>query len=184
MTPTKISAESENLIAFLVAASEEGRERLSYVELSHAAGVDVTDEGRGYLNTARNRVQMDRGDVWGTERTVGLYLVPHNERARSHERAATKVRGVVRRTKKVMNTVKTTDLNAEAIEAFNTGQTRIMLIEAAASKRVVRRVEAAVKDEKGVIGPMKLDDALAFLRKAQPKKKVVEEVRPEGDPRP
>ena len=35
--------------------------------LSRIAGIDVTSsKGRGYLTTARKRVQTERGDVWGT----------------------------------------------------------------------------------------------------------------------
>lgn len=183
--PQKISAESELLIGLLIRAAQAGRDKVPYEELSAVAGVDVTDpQGRGFLTTARNRVQTDHGDVWGTERTVGVYLMPHGERARIHRRITTGVRAKVRKGKKVMKTVDLPSLTSEEMESFNTGRVILSLVDRSASRSVTRRIEeAAASGEARVAEFTSVESAIDFLKKAKSTKKD-KEVRPEADPRP
>lgn len=182
--PFKLSTEAEKLIDLLISAAAAGRDRIPYEELSTTAGVDVTDPcGRGYLTTARTRVQADKGDVWGTERTVGVYLMPHGERAEIYRRTTTGVRRKVRGARKIQNTIDVPSLTPSEMESLNTGRVVLSLIDKAASRAVTRRIETAVEQKDArVLSFDSVDACLDFLKRARGQK--TPEVRPEADPKP
>jgi len=174
----RASSTTENLVSFLTAKAENGETKIPYSELTAVAGCDVQTKGYCYLATARNRVREERGEIWGCERGVGLYLVPNGERARVHQGVAASVRRKVKKGKKVMDTVDVTKLTPEELNSYNTGRTRFLLIGAAASKSTESKIDQAVREDPAVDGPFSLSSAVDFLKKAR-KKQHPPEVHPD-----
>ena len=179
MSFNRTSNHTERLIDFLLEQVEAGVKRIPYEDLNAAAGCDVQNGGYTYLATARRRLRDDHGHVWECERNFGLYLMSNGERARVHKRVATSVRRKVSTGKKVMNTADVTALSKEELDAYNIGQTRLLLIGAAASRATERRIEKAVEEDPALDGPFTLASAIDFLKKAR--KTHPPEVVPERD---
>jgi hypothetical protein len=184
----RASPETEALVRRLRLARENNEDRISYEELSRLANTDVqADRGYGFMFTARKRVQDEDGDVWACERGRGLYLVPHEERARIGEVSAKKVGRQVRRDTKVLKTTDVAALKSTADhDAFNISAARLLVMGAAASRKVGNRLKAKIEEVRGITD-LSLNKALDIMKGAHPNRanpRPEEPEEPEGNPRP
>jgi hypothetical protein len=153
------------LQATLLVVAEPSHVELSYEDLSLAIGTDVqTKPGYGYLLTARKRVQKDEGDVWKTRKGVGLYLVPHGERARwGTDVSRRKMASAAKRGAEIMETTNIAACSDSEIQALNTGGIMMSMFRHIASNRTVKRLKAAVTPTPDANTRMSLADRFKLL---------------------
>jgi len=118
-----ISIESKLLLARLSKA--EVGDVIEYAELSKIAGRDVQHAAQGSLRTARNRVLLDDGVVFGTIRMVGIKRLDDDEIVDASIQTVSHVRRSVRRETRRLSVVDYAALDRSKQTEHNTRLTQL-----------------------------------------------------------
>lgn len=162
LTINEISIYSQNLIEFI--GNKQVGELITYEELSEVIDFDVTqNKGRGYLNTARNRLLKDSGIVIGTIRKEGVKIMSDEEIAKTvGKRYLKALRSKGRKAYHQNTSVDYTDLSPEAKIDHQCTMTILALMQHVTKRKSINKIENKIKETHVEISEK---DVLKMLRK-------------------
>jgi len=145
----KISADAEMLIGLL--GGVVVGDIIAYAELTQAIGRDIQDEGRGVLNTARNRLLRDERMVFETIREVGLRRSSDSDIvANTGTQTLRRMRSTVRRGKLYLDAIQDVEkLSQEELRYLNAQKGVLSIVKMVASSKKVKQLEQVVVPDPG-----------------------------------
>lgn len=147
-TNHEISIFSQELINCLSQVEINGV--ISYDDISNYIGVDVTKpKGRGYLNTARNRLLKDEQILFSPIRGIGLKRLADEEIANNIGKAYLKsIRNKTRKTYYENTSVDFNNLSSNARINHQCTLTMLALMKHVTDRKQLKKIENAVKERK------------------------------------
>lgn len=164
------------LLYEILRASEPGA-TVAYEELNEKSGVDVQDEGRGYLVTARKMANENDHMLFDVIKNVGLYHMPDETVGQSVPMRAMqlgKYAGIVRK-RHMLGIKDWGSMPADAKISHQTGIVVLNLMQKSAKPKTIRKISQGVAGGQKTI---ELNDILGKLQSV-PKRETQPEPRKE-----
>jgi hypothetical protein len=134
---------------------------IPYTELSALIGFDVQEDGRGYLNTARQIVERDNERLFGIVRGVGVKLLDVPEQATVGPDAVKKMRKASCKTARRLARVQFDKMNNEQKHQYLTSASAVGAIAMFTSRKATNRIGEAVST---TMSKMTVDDTLKLFQ--------------------
>lgn len=119
-------------------------ETVTYADLSAVAGVNVQDEGRGLLRTARSNAEREIKSLFSVVFGVGLKRLSPNETASETGRATDHIRRTAKRAFARSAKADWSRMTPEAKAALNTERTLLHFAAQATTDKSRKKIENAV----------------------------------------
>lgn len=148
----EISFETRQLI-------DQGREVKEneiwlYTDMNKLIGLDVQNEHRGMLSTARDHLRRDHGYIFDSIPNKGLLRLGNDEKTKLSDRTISGFHRKIQRTREALGTIDVAALTPEKKTELYTGITVLHVVDQATQAKTQKKIRGSI-EKTGNILPVK-----------------------------